>query len=133
MFMKLASASTLAIGLIVASAHAADAPGVKRVDLEKFEVPGSNYEVITAVTELDPGVPVEFHTHFGVEIGYVAAGTATLSIKGRPDRVIKAGDSFQVPAGLAHRGINTGTAVFKVVTTFVVEKGKPLRTSAPAP
>ena len=72
------------------------------------------------------------HTHPGEEVSYILEGTTTLLIDGQPPRVLKAGEFFLVPAGVVHdakAGDNGG----KVLATYIVEKGKPLATPAPAP
>ena len=45
-------------------------------------------------------------------------------------RIVKAGETFFVPEGLVHDGINTGSGKAKVLATYVVEKGKPVATPA---
>jgi hypothetical protein len=37
-----------------------------------------------------------------------------------------------IPAGQIHNATNTGTGVAKILATYIVEKGKPLATPAPA-
>ena len=44
--------------------------------------------------------------------------------------IVKAGETFFVPEGLVHDGINTGSGKAKVLATYVVEKGKPVATPA---
>ena len=58
-------------------------------------------------------------------------GEATLLVDGQPPRVIKAGESFVVPAGTIHDAHNAGTTPAKLLGVYVVEKGKPLATPAP--
>ena len=43
-----------------------------------------------------------------------------------------AGGSFLIPAGTVHNATNTGTGKARILATYVVEKGKPLATPAPA-
>ena len=80
--------------------------------------------------EIDPGVLVARHTHPGVESSYVVSGSSTLSVKGQPDRVLNAGDGFQIPAEVPH-SVKNGNAKTKVVATYIVEKDKPLASPAP--
>jgi len=119
----------LGLGIaLVGSVKAGEAPaGVQRTELQRVDVPGSDYVVITAVTLLDPGAVIALHAHPGVEMGYVIEGTVTVSIKGQPDHQYQSGDSFQIPAGAPHGAINKGTEPLRIVSTFVVEKNKPLR------
>ena len=55
-------------------------------------------------------------------------GEMTLMVQGQPDKVLKAGESYQVPPGAVHDA-KTGAAGAKVIATYVVEKGKPLTSS----
>ena len=130
----LAAATTL---LPAMSAHAHTAPpavvqgaaNIKRTVLQKIEVPGSSSEAITALAEVVPGVQIGKHSHFGVESGYLLSGDFTLLVDGKPELVLKGGDSYQVLAGVAHDG-KSGPAGAKLVVTYIVEEGKPLATPA---
>jgi quercetin dioxygenase-like cupin family protein len=105
------------------------ANNIKRTPLQKFDVPGSTYETVIALVEIVPNVAVGRHTHPGIEAAYVLEGDVVIKIDGQPDKVVKAGESWQVPAGAIHDGI-TGAQGAKVVVTYVVEKGKPLASPA---
>lgn len=129
MFRKLAVAAVVGCGMFGA-AYAAQvgAGGMRSTELQRSEVPGSGYVVITLRTEMDPGAVDPLHSHPGVQIGYLEGGSLLLRVEGQPDRLIKAGESYQVPAGVPHAGFNMGADTYKSVTSYVVEKGKPLRT-----
>ena len=75
----------------------------------------------------DP-VGVAPHTHPGIEMGYLVEGEGLMSIAGQPDRQVKAGDSYLIPAGVVHSAKNTGKTPIRIVGSFVVEKSKPLAT-----
>ncbi|WP_108645189.1 cupin domain-containing protein [Polynucleobacter rarus] len=68
------------------------------------------------------------HTHPGEEIGYVMEGQLEIKIDGKPSQIIQAGQTFFIPNGLVHDGINTNSGSTKVLATYVVEKGKPVAT-----
>ena len=74
-----------------------------------------------------------WHTHPGDEISYVTEGEATLMIAGQAPRKVAAGEAFVIPAGVVHNAQNDGTRATKLVGVYVVEKGKPLASPAPAP
>ena len=76
--------------------------------------------------EFDPGIATGRHTHSGEELTYILERQIELRIEGQPPRVVKAGETFFVPAGLVHEGINTGGSKAKVLATYIVEKGQPL-------
>jgi quercetin dioxygenase-like cupin family protein len=111
-------------------APAAPASNIKRTPLQKFDVPGANYETVIGIAEIVPNVNVGRHTHPGVESGYMLEGEIVLMVAGQPDRTIKPGDSWQIPAGAVHDA-KTGPSGAKLIATYVVEKGKPLATPAP--
>ena len=107
------------------------AQNIKRTPLQKFDVPGTNYETVVASAEVVANVLIGRHSHPGPESGYVLEGELTLLVDGQPPLPLKAGQSYHVPAGTIHDA-KTGAAGAKVLATYVVEKGKPLVTPAPA-
>ena len=80
--------------------------------------------------EIEPDMVVARHTHPGIESGYVIDGEIELPIEGQPTRVYKAGDSFQVPTATPHAGSKSGPKPVRIVSTYIVEKGKPLASPA---
>ena len=114
---------------LFASAQA-QSPSIKRTLLQRIDVPGSNREAVTAIAEVAAGASAGRHTHPGVETSYVMEGSATLLIDGQPPRLLKAGDSFTIPNEKVHDAKVEGNTPLKVLTTYVVEKGKPLATPA---
>jgi quercetin dioxygenase-like cupin family protein len=116
-----------------AAAPAAGAPpptGFKRVELQRHDVSTQGHEAVTARGDFQPGAAVPRHTHPGEEIGYVVEGELTVEIDGKPPQKVKAGEAFFIPAGLVHAGKNTGKGGAVVLSTYLVEKGKPLATPA---
>lgn len=111
------------------AAPAAQAPAIKRTPLQRFDVAGTNYETVIGLAEVMPNVSIGAHTHPGGEAGYMLEGEMVLSVQGQPDRTVRAGESYQVPAGAVHDG-RSGPNGAKVLATYVVEKGKPLATPA---
>jgi quercetin dioxygenase-like cupin family protein len=105
------------------------APPIKRTLLQKIDL--GDKEKIMAIAEIAPGAAAGRHFHAGVETGYVLEGEATMEIEGEAPRVVKAGDSFTIPAGKAHDAATRGDKPVKVLAVYVVEKGKPLATPAP--
>jgi quercetin dioxygenase-like cupin family protein len=103
---------------------------IKRTPLQKFDVPGTNYETVIGIAEIVPNVKIGRHTHPGPESGYMMEGEMVLFIDGQPEKTVKAGQSYQVPPGAVHDA-KTGPSGAKVIATYVVEKGKPLASPAP--
>ena len=124
--------AVLAIAALLISTGAfAQANAVHRVPLQDQPFPSPTYHSLTVKTTVDQGGTVLPHTHPGIEMSYLLEGQGTLKIAGQPDRMIKAGDSFAIPAVAVHSLVNTGPGAITMVTTYVVEKDKPLATPVP--
>ena len=119
---------------IVAFTAAVDAqtpaPSIKRTLMQRFDI-APDREVILGMAEIPPGLAAGRHTHFGTEAGYVAEGSTSLEIEGEMPKLLKAGDSYVIPAGKVHDAKTVGDKPVRVIATYVVEKGKPLATPAP--
>lgn len=129
MLRKALITAAIAVPVIAASAFAQQS-AIKRTPLQTVDFP-AGYNVVTAIAEVAPGNCAGRHTHPGVESTYVMEGAILLKVQGQPDRVVKAGESFQVPANTPHDGCTVPGEVFKVLGTYIVEKGKPLASPAP--
>jgi len=103
---------------------------IKRTPLQKFDVPGTNYETVIGMAEIVPNVNIGRHTHPGPESGFMLDGEMVLMVAGQPDKTVKSGESYQVPPGAIHDA-KTGPNGAKVIATYVIEKGKPLASPAP--
>jgi quercetin dioxygenase-like cupin family protein len=101
-------------------------PPVKRTPIGKIEVPGANYEVITAMVELQPGFKAGRHSHPGTVQAQVLDGEFMIQIDGEPEKIFKAGQSLEVPNGAIHNEGAVGAKPAKLIAVYVVEKGKPL-------
>jgi quercetin dioxygenase-like cupin family protein len=103
---------------------------IKRTPLQKVEYP-DGHVTLTALVEIAPGGAAGRHTHPGIEVSYIMEGEADLIVDGQPDRRLKAGDSFTIPAGVVHDARVHGDKSVKVLGTYVVDKTKPLASPAP--
>ena len=115
-----------AMGLGSAVLRAQD--GIKRTDIQTHDLSTPGREVVQQMVELQPGVVVAKHTHPGEEISVVLEGELVLQMAGKPDVTVKAGQPFFIPSGIVH-GVKASRAT-RLLATYVVEKGKPLRTAA---
>ncbi len=106
--------------------------GFSRKILSQMDGPAAGYVTIVVETTIDPGTLVARHTHPGIESGYLVSGGIELPVQGQPTRMLKPGDGFQVPPETPHAGAKNGDSKTVVVSTYVVEKGKPLASPAPA-
>ena len=126
---KLTLALLAALALGTQSSRAQD--GVTRTDLQTHDLSIPGREVVQQMVELQSGVVVARHTHPGEEVSVVLDGTLLLEIAGRPAVTLNAGQAFTVPSGAVHGVKNTGSGPMKLIATYIVEKGKPLRSPAP--
>ncbi|WP_441242710.1 cupin domain-containing protein [Tardiphaga sp. 768_D3_N2_1] len=113
----------------IAGIGTVSAQGIKRTPLQKVEFP-DGYETVTAIAEIPVGGASGRHTHPGAETGYVLEGELELVIDGKPPLKLKAGDSYQIPAGAVHDARATGDKPMKVLGVYIVTKGKPLAEAA---
>jgi quercetin dioxygenase-like cupin family protein len=121
----------LAIATLLVSTQAyAQANAVHRAPLQEQAYP-SGYHSVTVKTTVDPGGTVLPHTHPGIEMSYILEGQGVLKVQGQPDRTLSAGDSFAIPAAAIHSLTNTGNGAITIITTYVLEKDKPLATPVP--
>jgi quercetin dioxygenase-like cupin family protein len=125
---RLLIAAALVVFTVTGAVGQAPAP-INRTPLQKFDVPGTDYETVIGIAEIVPNVNIGKHTHPGPESGYMLEGEMTLIVEGQPEKMLKAGESYVVPPGAVHDA-KTGTAGAKVIATYVVEKGKPLASPA---
>lgn len=107
----------------------AQAPAFKRVMLQTMDISFAGHEAVTAKAVFDAGAASGMHTHPGEEIGYLLEGSVTIEMDGQK-KVLKVGDAFAIPAGKVHGATNTGTGQATILSTYIVEKGKPLATPA---
>ena len=104
--------------------------GLKRIPLQKFDVPPGEREVVSAIAEIAPNTDVARHTHPGPETDYVLDGDLALTVGDEAPKMYKAGDSFWVAANTPHAA-HSGANGAKVLAVYIVEKGKPLASPAP--
>lgn len=130
-FRKIALAGFALAAVTASGLLMAQASGLSRVLVGKYDVSVPGREAVIARVEVAPGAKAGRHTHPGDEISYILEGEATLLVDGQAPRVVKAGESFVVPAGVVHDAHNAGSSAIKLVGVYVVEKGKPLATPAP--
>jgi quercetin dioxygenase-like cupin family protein len=129
---RFATCVVCAAGGLLASAVGvrAQAPGFTRTVLNRSETPGDTMVTVQILVEIDPDFLVARHTHPGTETGYFLEGGGILGVKDQPDRPMKAGDAFQIPVEVPHF-VQNGPTKTRVLSTYVVDKSKPLASPAP--
>lgn len=125
------------VGLIAAQVALADTPVITpppAMDVH-YDVPQDKgpQHVNTVLRVFPVGGGSGWHTHSGAEIAYLLDGEMTLERAGQPTRILRAGESFMVPRGLAHNGANIGKVPARLVITYVTDKDAPVRSPAPTP
>jgi quercetin dioxygenase-like cupin family protein len=120
-----------AIGAAAAMLPAsAQQSGITRTPLQTVDFP-PGYTTVSAIAQIAPRGCAGSHSHPGIESTYVMEGEMVLKIDGEPDRVVKVGDSLQIPPGVVHDVCVTSASPGKVLAVYVVEKGKALATPNP--
>lgn len=128
LLLRLGAFFVLAVAL-AAPAFSQPAGFSRKLILEQdLSTPGKH--AVMALIEFAPGAVAPRHTHPGDELIYVLEGAVTLEIEGQPARLMKTGDTFLIPAGAVHLGRNSGDTTARALSTFVLDKGQPLATSA---
>ena len=120
----------LGIGVVVSAlvlgaasfVAAQQAPPIKRIPLQKYDVPGTKLETVVGIAEIAPNVLIGRHTHPGAESGYLLE--FVLMVDGQPPKPLKAGESYQIPPGTIHDA-KSGAGSAKVLAVYIVRKGEP--------
>jgi len=99
---------------------------VKRTVLGKVEVPGANYDVITAMVEIAPGFKAGRHNHPGIVQAQVLEGEFWLALDGQPEKTFKAGEWLEIRDAAIHNEGSVGAGPAKLIAVYTVERGKPL-------
>ena len=94
--------------------------------LHRAEFPG-DYASVLALIEVEAGEYVARHTHPGLEMTYMLDCEAILSVDGRADQPMKAGDWFEVPAGVPH-SVQIGDKPGKALGHYVIKNDQPITT-----
>jgi quercetin dioxygenase-like cupin family protein len=127
------AALALSMGAIADDAPANKAQAQpKRSVLERHDLSGvPDREVVLGTVVLPPGAVVGFHEHPGDEAGYIVKGSILWKVRGQPDKTLKAGDSFFNPRGSVHSVVSADSGDSTVISSWIVDKGKPLSTPVP--
>src|SRR5262245_30290784 len=130
MLKRLAFASVALAATLAGSApFAAEGYVPTRTVLQQSDVPGSNYTVVMAVTEIAANMTAARHTHPGSEVAYMLEGAAEFNVEGQVKQV-KAGESFRLEPGVKH-SVKNGPATTKILAIYTIPKGAALATPAP--
>ena len=102
--------------------------------LQQVDIPphGTPQTAIQIERDLAPGESTGQHTHHGVEIVYVLKGTVGISVDGEAPYAVQACHSFLVDRDVPHEITNTGTEPAAMLTTLVIDVGRPVQEPYPA-
>jgi quercetin dioxygenase-like cupin family protein len=101
--------------------------GNKVTPLVRMDLGGvPNRQVIANLYEVPAGKMVPLHFHHGDEFHLVLSGEWAAQVEGKPDHVMKAGDSQYVERDRWHGGKVVGAEPLKLLGVMIVEKDKPI-------
>lgn len=130
--MKALVAVAIATGCFGAAAAQDAGP---RTELKRVDLSGApGMEVVTSISNYQPGDEVVAHFHHGVEAGYVVHG-GMIQLPGKEPSMLPTGAPISNLRNVRHGGYKVvGDNPIKLLTVHIVDKGKPLYdTSKPAP
>lgn len=129
--MKRLAILTAAAAILAAPAFAQAPPAPVRKILQSFPASGApGQQVNLAEVSFAPGALLGYHTHPGEESGTVISGLLKIEFDGKPPLMVKPGESFLIPRGVAHQA-SAPQGETHLVTVYVVDKDKPLATPRP--
>jgi quercetin dioxygenase-like cupin family protein len=131
---KLIIAELLAATCVLATAAWSQATMPARQTIRYFTTPlekdpTRNVEMVSIT--VPPGVGNEFHRHPGDQWTAVQEGEVTLTIKGQPPLVLKAGEGNYVARGTIHRQQNLSDKPARYIVLNIFDKGKPAAEPVP--
>jgi quercetin dioxygenase-like cupin family protein len=101
---------------------------LERTEIQRAasSIPGR--DIVQVRTKIPVGVASGWHTHPGEEVGYIIAGRIEMEVTGRPTLHLRAGQGFLIPPGTPHNAHDLGPETGVMLSTYVVERGRPLAT-----
>jgi quercetin dioxygenase-like cupin family protein len=124
---RVLACAILAMGLTIDAAFAQTE--FQRKELERIDVPGTQYNAVLVLVDVPGGFTVDRHTHPGIETAYILQGEVDVFVEGQPDRHLKVGETFKLGEGIPHI-VRAGPPT-RIPVTYVVDKNKPLASPAP--
>lgn len=124
-----------AVAAASASQPAPTSPQPTSVPIVTYDVPQDKggQEVLILKRTFPVGGSSGWHVHPGVETASLLSGEMLLEMAGQQPQRLRAGDSFTAPRGVAHNGTSIGKVPARLVITYLVDKGAPVRTAVPRP
>jgi quercetin dioxygenase-like cupin family protein len=88
-------------------------------------------EMITLVSDFEPGTQTAPHTHPGLTLATLLSGELTFQVAGRADHTYKTGEMFPEPVGVVGTALNPGKVTTSVMVSIVAAKGAAPATAQP--
>ena len=114
------------LALIITNTASAQQSGIKRTDLQRYDLSVPGYETVQARIDFEAHTAFGKHSHPGEEVIYVLDGVLEYEVEGRSPVTLKAGEVLFIPAGVVHSARNNSHAKASELATYIVEKGKPV-------
>ncbi|MDW8852387.1 cupin domain-containing protein [Flavobacterium sp. MMLR14_040] len=114
------------LALIITSTASAQQSGIKRTDLQRYDLSVPGYETVQARIDFEAHTAFGKHSHPGEEVIYVLDGELEYEVEGQSPVILKAGEVLFIPAGVVHSARNNSHAKASELATYIVEKGKPV-------
>ena len=114
------------LALIITSTASAQQSGIKRTDLQRYDLSVPGYETVQARIDFEAHTAFGKHSHPGEEVIYVLDGVLEYEVEGQSPVTLKAGEVLFIPAGIVHSARNNSHAKASELATYIVEKGKPV-------
>ncbi|MFF1876915.1 cupin domain-containing protein [Leifsonia sp. NPDC058230] len=89
-------------------------------------IPGR--DIVQVLTEIPVDVSSGWHHHPGEEVGYIIAGTVRMERRDGDTQILSAGDGFLIPPGVPHNATDLGPDTGRMLSTYIVEAGRPVST-----
>jgi quercetin dioxygenase-like cupin family protein len=99
---------------------------LKRTEIQRRESSIPGREIVQVLTEIPCGVASGWHIHYGEEVGYILAGTVQMMVAGHPTLLLNQGDGFTMAPEQPHNALDLGPETGQMLSTYIVEIGKPL-------
>ena len=114
------------LALIISGNVSAQQSGIKRTDLQRYDLSLPGYETVQARIDFEGHTAFGKHSHPGEEVIYVLDGELEYEVEGKSPITLKAGEVLFIPAGVVHAARNNSHTKASELATYIVEKGKPI-------
>jgi quercetin dioxygenase-like cupin family protein len=124
--VSVGAAALVSLGIVVGVSAQQGASG--RSILQKADISVPGHEVVETVVNFPARVSTGRHSHPGEMVGYVLEGSFVVEQDGKAATTLTVGESIIIPVGVAHNITNSGRTLARMLSTYIVEKDKPLNT-----